>query len=122
MRATNHVARRKRKHRILKQVKGYYGRRHLLHRIAIEAIHTADKNAFSGRKQRKRQFRRLWITRISAACRPLGILYSRLIAGLEKAGIVIDRKQLSEMATNDAAGFAAICEQAKAALATPAAV
>jgi large subunit ribosomal protein L20 len=118
MRATTHTARRARKKRILKQVKGYYGRRHLLHRIAIEAIQTAGKYAFKDRKRKKREFRRLWITRIGAACRPLGITYSRLICGLGRAGVTIDRKQLSELAIADAAGFAKLVETAKAALAS----
>jgi large subunit ribosomal protein L20 len=124
MRATTHTARRARKKRILKQVKGYWGRRHLLQRIAIEAIHTAGKYAFKDRKRKKREFRRLWITRIGAACRPLGIMYSRLIAGLGRAGVIIDRKQLSELAIADPAAFAKLVETAKAALAqsAPAAV
>src|SRR5437867_5371441 len=98
MRATNGVARRARKKRILKLVKGYWGRRHGLQKIAIEAVHNADKSRYRDRKRRKRDFRRIWITRISAACRPLGMPYSRLIAGLAKAGAVIDRKSLSELA------------------------
>ena len=116
MRATNGVARRTRKKRILKLVKGYWGRRHTLHRLAIEAVHNADKSATRDRKRRKRDFRRLWITRISAACRPLGMPYSRLIAGLVKAGCTLDRKALAELAVTSPAGFAAVVEQAKAAL------
>ena len=116
MRATNGVARHKRKKRIMKSVKGYYGRRHLLLRTAIEAQHKAMQYAYVGRKRRKRDFRRLWITRISAAVRPLGMSYSRLINGLSKAGIELDRKQLSELAIHDAEGFKAIVEKAQAAL------
>jgi large subunit ribosomal protein L20 len=116
MRATNGVARRARKKRILKLVKGYWGRRHSLQRIAIEAVHNADKSATRDRKRRKRDFRRLWITRISAACRPLGMSYSRLIAGLAKGGVAMDRKALSELAIASPAGFAAVVEKAKAAL------
>lgn len=119
MRATNAVARHKRKKRILKHVKGYYGRRHLLLRTAIEAMHKSMQYAFAGRKLKKRDFRALWITRISAACRPLGVSYSRLIHGLKGAGIEIDRKQLSEIAIRDPGAFAAIVEKAKGAL-TPA--
>lgn len=117
MRATNGVARHKRKKRIMKAVKGFYGRRHLLLRTAIESMHKSWEYAYAGRKRRKRDFRRLWITRISAASRPLGVPYSRLIAGLKKAEIDLDRKQLSELAIHDHGAFAAIVETAKAALA-----
>lgn len=116
MRATNGVARRKRKKRILRLVKGYWGRRHALQRIAIEAVHNADKSATRDRKRRKRDFRRIWITRIGAACRPLGLTYSRLIAGLVKGQIALDRKALSELAIASPAGFAQVVEQAKTAL------
>jgi large subunit ribosomal protein L20 len=117
MRATNGVARRKRKKRLLKQTKGMWGRRHNLLRLSIEAVHHKHKYAYIGRKRRKRDFRRLWITRISAACRALGLNYARLIAGLNKANIALDRKQLSELAIQNPTGFAAVVEQAKAALA-----
>lgn len=121
MRATNGVARRKRKKRILKLVKGYWGRRHSLQRIAIEAVHNADKSRYRDRKRRKRDFRRLWVVRINAACRNLGIPYSRFMAGLVKAGIALDRKTLAEMAVSNVNAFASVVEQAKAALG-PAAV
>ena len=116
MRARNAVARHRRKKRIMKAVKGYYGRRHSLLRTAKEAMEKSWEYAYAGRKRRKRDFRRLWITRISAACRPLGVTYSRLINGLKQAEIAIDRKQLSELAIHDPSAFASIVERAKAAL------
>jgi len=116
MRATNAVARHKRKKRILKRTKGMWGRRHALLRLGIEAVHHADKYAYIGRKRRKRDFRSLWIVRISAAARAAGMAYSRFMAGLDRAGIVLDRKALSELAIRDAAGFKALVERAKAAL------
>jgi large subunit ribosomal protein L20 len=116
MRATNGVARHKKKNRLLKKTKGYWGRRHMLLRLGIEAVKTAGKYATSDRRKRKRDFRRLWITRIGAASRPLGITYSRLIAGLDKAGIEVDRKQLAELAIHEPRAFEAIVEKAKAAL------
>lgn len=116
MRATNGVARHKKKTRLLKKTKGYWGRRHMLLRLGIEAVKNADKYAYRDRKRRKRDFRRLWITRIAAAARSNGFNYSLLISGLTKAGIVIDRKQLSELAIREPAAFTAICEQAKAAV------
>ncbi|MHC4830367.1 MAG: 50S ribosomal protein L20 [Planctomycetota bacterium] len=120
MRATNGVARHKRKKRIMKQVKGFYGRRHLLLRTAIESLEKSWQYSYQGRKRRKRDFRRLWITRINGACRPLGIKYSRLICGLKHANIELDRKQLSELAIHDPSGFAAVVDKAKAALAAAA--
>ncbi len=120
MRATNGVARHKRKTRLLKKTKGYWGRRHLLLRLGIEAVKNADKYAYRDRKRRKRDFRRLWIVRIGAAARALGLNYSQLVAGLTKAGVAIDRKQLAELAVREPKGFEAVVEQAKAALAQPA--
>lgn len=117
MRATNAVARHKRKKRILKRVKGFQGRRKNLLRTAIEAGHRADAHAFIGRKQRKRNFRRLWITRLSAAARMHGLRYSDLMHGLKLASVELDRKQLSELAIHEPDVFAAVVEQAKAALA-----
>ncbi|MFC1705376.1 50S ribosomal protein L20 [Planctomycetota bacterium] len=116
MRTTNAVARHKRKKRIMKQVKGFYGRRHGLLRTAIESLEKSWQYSYHGRKRRKRDFRRLWITRISAAVRPLGLSYSRLIAGLKKAEIEIDRKQLSELAIHDADAFAKVVDKARDAL------
>jgi large subunit ribosomal protein L20 len=116
MRATNAVARHKRKKRILKRTKGYWGRRHALLRLGIEAVHHADKYAYIGRKRRKRDFRSLWILRISAAARQNGIPYSRLMAGLARAKVALDRKALAETAVRDPGAFKALVEQAKAAL------
>jgi len=113
MRATNAVARHKRKNRILKRTAGYWGRRHILLRVGIEAIKTADKYAFIHRKTRKRDFRTLWIVRISAGARLNGLNYSRFMSGLTKAGITIDRKQLAELAHAQPAAFAQLCETAK---------
>ena len=115
MRATNGVARHKRKKRIMKQVKGFYGRRHLLLRTAIEALEKSWQYSYQGRKRRKRDFRRLWILRINAACRARGMMYSRFIAGLNKAGIELNRKSLSELAIHDPKAFDEIVEAAKAA-------
>ncbi len=116
MRATNAVARLKRKRRILKATKGMWGRRHNLRRLGIEAVMKQNQYAFVGRKRRKREFRSLWTIRINAACRALGLNYSRFMAGLTKAGIAIDRKQLSELAVKEPKAFAGLVEQAKAAL------
>ena len=109
------VARRRRK-RVLKEAKGYYGGRSKLHRVAREAVERAWKYAYRDRKQRKREFRALWIARINAAAREHGLSYSRLIAGLKSAGIEVDRKILADLAVRDAAAFDAIFEEAKAAL------
>ncbi|HEY8363844.1 MAG TPA: 50S ribosomal protein L20 [Tissierellaceae bacterium] len=106
-------AKKKRK-KILKQAKGYYGAKSKLYRIANEAVMKSLNYAYIGRKQRKRQFRQLWITRINAAARSNGISYSRFISGLKKAGIQINRKMLSEMAIHDPEGFAKLVEIAKA--------
>ena len=105
-------AKKKRK-KILKQAKGYYGAKSKLYRIANEAVMKSLNYAYIGRKQRKRQFRQLWITRINAAARSNGISYSRFISGLKKAGIQINRKMLSEMAIHDPEGFAKLVEIAK---------
>ena len=117
MRVTNGVARRARKKRILKAVKGFWGRRNHLLRIAIEGMHNADKSRYRDRKRRKRDFRRIWITRISAACRAGGVNYSRFIAGLVKLENGLDRKSLAELAVSNAAAFSSLVEQSKAALA-----
>jgi large subunit ribosomal protein L20 len=113
MRATNAVARHKRKKRMLKRTEGFWGRRHMLLRLGIEAVKTADKYATIHRKQRKRDFRSLWIIRIGAAAKLHGLNYSKLIAGLTKAGTRIDRKQLAALAVEQPKAFAAICELAK---------
>ena len=107
---------RKRRKKVLKLAKGYFGGKRKLFRTAKEAVMKSGNYAYIGRKQKKRDFRRLWITRISAACRINGINYSTFMNGLKKAGIELNRKMLSELAINDAKAFAALVEKAKAAL------
>ncbi len=106
----------KRRKKVLKLAKGYYGARHRLFRTAKQAVMKSGRYAFIGRKQKKRDFRRLWITRISAGCKLNGMNYSTFMNGLKKSGVTLNRKMLSEMAIHDAEGFAALCAQAKAAL------
>jgi large subunit ribosomal protein L20 len=101
----------------LKLAKGYYGARRKVFRVAKQAVTKAAQYAYIGRKQRKRQFRSLWIVRINAAARINGLSYSRFMNGLLKAGIKLDRKALADIAIHDAAAFAKIAEQAKTALA-----
>jgi large subunit ribosomal protein L20 len=110
------VARRRHK-KVLKQAKGYYGARSRVFRVAKQAVIKAGQYAYRDRRQRKRQFRALWIARINAAARINGLSYSRFIAGLTKANIEIDRKVLADLAVYEKAVFAAIVEKAKAALA-----
>lgn len=110
------IARRRHK-KVLKQAKGYYGARRKVFRVARQAVFKAGQYAYRDRRQRKRQFRRLWIARINAAARNNGLTYSRFINGLSKAGIALDRKVLADMAVNDKAAFAVMVEKAKAALA-----
>ena len=108
----------KKKHnRVLKLAKGYRGARSKQYRIAKQSVMRALTSAFAGRKQKKRQFRQLWIARINAAARMNGLSYSKMIHGLKLAEIDINRKMLAEMAVNDAAGFAALAEIAKSKLA-----
>ena len=108
----------KKKHkRVLKLAKGYRGARSKQYRIAKQSVMRAMASAFAGRKQRKRDMRRLWITRINAAARINGISYSQMMHGLKVAGVEINRKMLAELAVNDAAGFAALVEVAKKAVA-----
>ncbi len=108
----------KKKHnRILKLAKGYRGARSKQYRVAKQAVMRALTSSFAGRKQRKREFRQLWIARINAAGRLNGISYSKFMYGLKLADITINRKMLSEMAINDAAGFASLVETAKGKLA-----
>ena len=107
---------RKRRKKILKLAKGYYGSKSTLFKTAKEAVYKSGQKAYIGRKQKKRDFRRVWITRISAACRINGINYSSFMNGLKKAGIDLNRKMLSELAIHDAAAFAQLVEKAKAAL------
>ncbi len=110
------VARRRHK-KVLKQAKGYYGARSRIFRVAKQAITKAGQYAYRDRRQRKRQFRSLWITRINAQSRANGLSYSRLINGLKKANIELDRRVLADLAVHDKPAFAVIVEQAKAALA-----
>ena len=109
------VAHRRHK-KILKQAKGYYGARSRIFRVAKQAVTKAGQYAYRDRRQRKRQFRALWITRINAQARANGLSYSRFINGLKKAEIGLDRRVLADLAVRDKLGFAAIVEQAKAAL------
>ncbi len=103
--------------KVLKQAKGYYGARSRVYRVAKQAVIKAGQYAYRDRRQRKRQFRALWITRINAAARDNGLSYSRLIAGLKKASIEIDRKVLADLAVYEKEAFSAIAEKAKTALA-----
>ena len=107
----------KRHKKILKQAKGFYGAKSKVFRAANPAVMRALRSAYVGRKLKKRQFRQMWIARINAAARMNGLSYSRLMDGLNKAGIQINRKMLSEMAIYAAAGFTALCETAKKAAA-----
>ena len=110
------VAHRRHK-KVLKQAKGYYGARSRIFRVAKQAVTKAGQYAYRDRRQRKRQFRSLWITRINAQSRANGLSYSRLINGLKKADVSLDRRVLADLAVHDKEAFAAIVEQAKAALA-----
>ena len=107
---------RKRRKKILKLSKGYFGAKSKLFRTANEAVMKSLRYAYIGRKQKKRDFRRLWITRISAEAKVNGINYSQFMNGLKKAGVTLNRKMLSEIAVADKAAFAKLVEQAKAAL------
>ena len=106
----------KRHKKILKQAKGFYGAKSKVFRAANPAVMRALRSAYVGRKLKKRQYRQMWIARINAAARMNGLSYSRLMDGLKKSGIQINRKMLSEIAISDPAGFTAIVEKAKAAL------
>ena len=107
---------RKRRNKTLKLAKGYWGAKSKHFKMAKQAVMKSGQYAYIGRKQKKRDFRRLWITRISAAANLNGMNYSTFMNGVKKAGITLNRKMLAEIAVNDAAGFAAIAEKAKAAL------
>ena len=109
---TAHARHRK----VVRQAKGYYGARSRVFRVAKQAVTKAGQYAYRDRRQRKRQFRALWIIRINAAARQFGLSYSRLIVGMNKAGIAIDRKILADLAVHDAETFQHIAEKAKAAL------
>ena len=103
--------------KVLKAAKGYYGRRKNTIRVAKQAVERAQQYAYRDRKRKKRTFRALWIQRLNAAVRPFGLTYSRFIAGLGKAGVMVDRKVLSDLAIREPAAFQAIVDKAKAALA-----
>ena len=108
----------KKKHnRVLKLAKGYRGARSKQYRVAKQSVMRALASSYAGRKENKRQFRRLWIARINAAARMNGISYSQMMHGLKVAGVDINRKMLADLAVNDAAGFAALTEVAKKAIA-----
>ena len=108
---------RKRRNKVLKMAKGYWGAKSKHFKMANQAVMKSGVYAYTGRKLKKRDFRRLWITRISAACKLNGMNYSTFMNGLKKAGIVMNRKMLSELAVNDKAAFAQLTETAKKALA-----
>ena len=107
---------RKRRNKVLKAAKGYYGSKSKHFKMAKQAVMKSGNYAYIGRKQKKRDFRALWITRISAGCKANDMNYSRFMCGLKKAGINLNRKMLSEIAIYDKEGFAALVEKAKAAL------
>jgi large subunit ribosomal protein L20 len=111
------VTARARHKKVLHAAKGYYAARRKVYRVAKQAVTKAAQYAYIGRKQRKRQFRSLWIVRINAAARMYGLSYSRFMNGLLKAGIKLDRKALADIAVHDIAAFGKIAEQAKSALA-----
>ena len=112
-RVTNAVASRKRRKRRLNAAKGFYGSRSKLFRQATEAVDRAMALSYAHRKEKKRDYRSLWIVRLSADCRAAGISYSRFIEGLSKAGIALNRKMLSEIAIHDPEGFASLVATAK---------
>ena len=107
---------RKRRNKTLKLAKGYFGAKSKHFKMAKQAVMKSGNYAYVGRKQKKRDFRRMWITRISAACKANGMNYSTFMNGLKKAGVDLNRKMLSEIAIADPAGFTALTETAKAAL------
>jgi len=108
--------RRQRRKKILERASGYFLTKSKLHRAAKQAVERGLKFAYSGRKQKKRQYRSIWIVRIGAASRAQGISYNQFISGLKKAGVELDRKILADLAVNDAAAFKSLAEQAKASL------
>lgn len=113
-RAVNAVKKRR---KILKRAKGYFGAKSKLYRVARQAVMKSLSYAYVGRKARKRDFRKLWIARINAACRLNGLSYSKFMHGMNLLGLNLNRKVLADMAVNDAAGFTALCEQVKAKIA-----
>lgn len=107
----------KKRRKIMKLAKGYYGSKSKLYRTAKQAVMKSLKYSYAGRKQKKRDFRKLWIARINAAARMNGLSYSRMIDGLKKSGVEVNRKILADLAVNDAPAFAALAETAKQGLA-----
>jgi len=114
------TVRRAKRKKLLTRAKGFYQTKSKLYRAAKEAVDTAGKYAFVGRKNKKREYRRLWVVRINAAARENGITYSQLMRGLKAAGVTLDRKMLADMAVTQSAAFATVAAQAKAALPAPA--
>ena len=114
------TVRRAKRKKLLTRAKGYFQTKSKLYRAAKEAVDTAGKYAFVGRKNKKRDYRRLWVVRINAAARDNGLTYSQLMRGLKAAGITLDRKMLADMAVTQSAAFAKVAAQAKAALPAPA--
>lgn len=112
-RTTHSVASKRRKKKVLKQARGYFGAKSRLFRTAREAVNRAQAYAYRDRRNRKRDFRRLWIARINAAARLNGLSYSQLICGLDRAQVAVNRKILADLAVRDPAAFTAIAEQAK---------
>ena len=117
MRIKRAVSAVKKRRKIMKQAKGYYGGKHRLYRVVKQQVMRSGYYAYVGRKQKKRDFRKLWIARINAAARMNDLSYSKFMHGLKLAGIDLNRKVLSEIAISDPQAFAALCEQAKAKLA-----
>ena len=113
-RARNVPATRKRRKKVLKKAKGYFGNKSRLFRYAKDAVDRAESYAYRDRRKKKSEFRKLWIVRINAACRQHGTSYSAFIAGLKRAGIEVDRKVLADLAVNEPTAFAALVEQAGA--------
>ena len=116
-RATNAVARRRRRKKVLKEARGYWGRKHSSYRFANEQLMRSGAYAYRDRRVRKREFRRLWITRINAAARQEGMSYSQLIHGLDQAGVEVNRKMLADIAVNDPEGFRRFVDLAREAAA-----
>jgi large subunit ribosomal protein L20 len=117
-RASNAVARKRRKKKVLDRAKGYFGRKHSSYRLAHEQLMRSDAYAYRDRRARKRDFRRLWISRINAAARQEGMSYSELVHGLKAAGVDVNRKMLADIAVNDPEGFRRFVELAREAAAT----
>jgi large subunit ribosomal protein L20 len=112
-RAKNNIAAHRRHKKVLKQARGNYGARSRLYRTALETVHKGLKYAYRDRRNKKREFRRLWITRISAAAKQNGLNYSTFISGLKKAGVGLDRKALADIAVRDSATFTQLADMAK---------